>query len=84
MKEHIKQNKGKYISGSLVFIASSLVAINTILDEGEELIKRFAKAEPQIEKREFERPESSVPEYVEYKDRTTFLNKADNINKQEN
>jgi len=44
MKDHIKQNKGKYLTGGLTTIGGTLLAINFIIDQGEILYDRLAKA----------------------------------------
>jgi len=52
----------------LVGISAGIIYINTL--------KHQSKSVPQYTKRVIEKPESILPEYVEYKDRATFNNKA--------
>jgi len=52
----------------LVGISAGIIYINTL--------KYQAKSVPQYTKRVIEKPESILPEYIKYKDRTTFNNKA--------
>lgn len=63
--------------GMIIFFTGGYFIVDMILDHSE-----IAKA--MNNKKIIERPESSVPEYVLYRDRTDFNYKASNINKQEN
>ena len=63
--------------GMIIFFTGSYFVLDRLLDYREAV--NLDKPKLVIE-----RPESSVPEYVKYVDKTLFEIKADNINKQEN